>query len=506
MTSQTRWNGALVARWVLLGFLLSSSAVAGTPAKGAGSPGPRREGSSFVFSDGTRVRASDPSGRAGKVQRDGSITYSDGTRVSHDPASGESQIAHADGTTTRTNANDPRRDGDSYVYGDGVRVRAVDPSGKVGHSQANGSIRFSDGTTVSHDVRSGDTKVVHADGSVEVTTANTPHRDGNYYVWSDGQRAVATDRAGAAGKIAADGTIAYGDGSRVSHDVRTGDSKIVHADGRVETVPGNLPQRAGDSYGWSDGASAPANDPSGNPGKLGGDGWIVYSDGSMVSHDPVSGDSKVVHSDGSMIMGNTHTGESKSFEPAQERGLSPPGADKGSSAPRGNSNNSADSRNSNSNNSNSNNRNNDSKNSGRASSSNNNNSNSNGGSNKSDSSAKSNSNEGKADKAEKPAKEPAGKGRQVAGDSPTGSPQQRMGGSLNLTGQPVPGDSRGSGAAPSPTTIRRGTGPGGRPFEQGSPGGSRLPFDKKGLVINPDPVGAVGRGAVAPIDPSGGRR
>jgi hypothetical protein len=487
------------------------------------------------------VRATDPSGRAGKVQRDGSITYSDGTRVSHDPASGESQIVHADGTTTRTNANDPRRDGDSYVYGDGVRVRAVDPSGKLGQPQANGSIRYSDGTTVSHDVRSGDTKIVHADGSVEVTTANTPHREGSHYVWSDGQRAVATDRNGAAGKIAADGTIVYGDGSRVSHDVRTGDSKIVHADGSVETVPGNLPQRSGGNYSWSDGASAPANDPSGNPGKMGGDGWIVYSDGSMVSHDPVSGDSKVVHADGSMIMGNTHTGESKSFEPAQERGLSPPGADKGSGsgAPRSNSNTSADSSNtgrsgnsnsSNSNSSNSNSSNSNSSNSNRSNSnssnsnssnsnrsnsnssnSNRSNSNSSNDSKKSESSPKSNSNEGKADKAEKPAKETTGKGRQAASDSPTGNgagsgPQQRPGGRLDLTGQPVPGDSGGSGASASPTNIRRGTGPGGRPFEQSSPGGSRLAFDKKGLVINPNPVGLSGRGAVAPIDPNIGRR
>ncbi|HVY06755.1 MAG TPA: hypothetical protein VHB46_12330, partial [Burkholderiales bacterium] len=42
---------------------------------------PTRTGDTFTFSDGVRVRAVDPSGHAGTVQKDGSIRYSDGTSV-----------------------------------------------------------------------------------------------------------------------------------------------------------------------------------------------------------------------------------------------------------------------------------------------------------------------------------------------------------------------------------------------------------------------------------------
>ncbi len=254
MKSFMRWRSTVSMGCLLVGLALaSSSALAGPPSK---TSAPRRDGNSFVFSDGTRVRAVDPSGRAGTVQSDGSIKYSDGTRVTHDPVSGESKIVHPDGSATRANPNDPRRSGDSYVYGDGVRVRATDPAGKVGQVQGNGSIRYSDGTTVSHDVRSGDTKIVHADGRVEVVTANTPRRD-DYYVWSDGQRAVATDRNGGAGKVNADGTIVFADGSRVSHDVRTGDSKDRSRGRSRRGRPRNVPHRTADGFGWSDGASAP---------------------------------------------------------------------------------------------------------------------------------------------------------------------------------------------------------------------------------------------------------
>ncbi len=490
---------------LLVGLTLASSALAAPAGKGSA---PRRDGNSFVFSDGTRVRAVDPSGRAGTVQSDGSIRYSDGTRVTHDPVSGESKIVHPDGSSTRANPNDPRRSGDSYVYGDGVRVRATDPAGKVGQVQGNGSIRYSDGTTVSHDVRSGDTKIVHADGSVEVVTANTPQRQGDYYVWSDGQRAVATDRNGGAGKVSADGTIVFADGSRVSHDVRTGDSKIVHADGRVEVVAGNAPHRTADGFGWSDGASAPGSDPSGNPGKVTDDGWIVYSDGSRVSHDPQSGDSKIVHADGTMTMGNTHTGESKTFAPAQERGLSQPGSDKAPSTGRSNQPGAGSgsgasrtpSSNNNSNNNSSNNSNSNNSNAGKNSSNNSNDKSNNNGSSSTTKDTSSKSTE-KVDK-EKPTKEKVDKGRQVAGEQ-TGD----KGGTLkplNLTGQPVP-DSSGGGSG-SPTNIRVGVGPGARSLQQPAGGAPQLRFNARTLVINPNPVGLTGRGAVTPLDPNGGRR
>ncbi len=482
----------------LAGSAPAKASAINSSARGAASSAPRREGSSFVFSDGTRVRATDPSGHAGTVGRDGSISYGDGTRVTHDPSTGESKILHPDGSSTRANPNDPRRDGGNYVYGDGVRVRAVDPSGKEGQVQGNGSIRYSDGTSLSHDVRSGDTKIVHPDGSVEVTTANTPHQDGGNFVWSDGQRARATDPSGATGKVQADGSIAYSDGSRVSHDVHSGDSKIVHADGSVEMVPGNVPRQNGDSFQWSDGVHAPAHDPSGNPGSVGGDGWISYSDGTTVSHDPLSGDSKIVHPDGTMTMGNSRTGETKSYDPAQERGLTAPGSSQGkgsaqntpgaqngrtpqnTSSSTQNNNNSSSNQNSNSNNSNSNN---------------------------------SNSEKAKTEKTEKspaPEKEKpekSGKGRMVQDDSPSGIAKggQRFVG-VDLTGQPAPDESHGKGS-PKPGLIRGGVGPGGRPFGEKSSGGSRVPFTTHDLVVNPNPVALAGsRSARPPIDASGGRR
>jgi hypothetical protein len=465
------------------------------------------------------------------VQSDGSIKYSDGTRVSHDPVTGESKIVHADGSSTRANPNEPRRDGDTYVWGDGVRVRATDPAGKVGQVQGNGSILYSDGMKVSHDVRTGDTKFVHGDGRVEVTTLNTPSRDGSYFRWSDQQRALATDRNGGVGKVGADGVISYPDGSRVSHDVRTGESKIVHADGRVEIVPGNVPHRMDDGgFGWSDGVRAPGTDPSGNAGHVGGDGWIIYSDGSRVSHDPTTGDSKIVYSDGTMSMGNSRTGESKSYAPAQERGLSMPspggqaGAGTGSGASRSPSLSNHSNQNSGQQHSNQNsgqqhsnqnsgqqhsNQNSSQQHSNQNSSqqhSNQNSNQNNGGS----STPKSSSSDTKAEKApvEKAPQEKVDKGRQVLGDSPAGSPGNN--GTymkpLNLTGQPVPGDSRGGSGSGSPTNIRVGVGPGVRPTEQSPGGASQLSLGTRALVINPNPVGLTGRGAVTPIDPSGGRR
>ena len=456
------------------------------PASGNKSSGPVRAGTSFLFPDGTRVRAADPSGHEGKVQSDGSIKYADGLRVSHDPVSGESKLIDKDGSVTRVNPSDPRRSGDSYVFGDGVRARAVDPNGKAGEVQGNGSIRYSDGTVLSHDVRSGDTKIVHADGSVEVTSPNSPHRDGNYFVWSDGQRAVSTSPSGAAGKVDASGTVTFPDGTSISHDVRSGDSKIVHADGSVDVTHGNVPQQTGDYFTWSDGQRAPARDPSGNAGKAGGDGWIVYSDGSMVSHDPVSGDSKIVHSDGSLTMGNSRTGETKEFDPAQERGLQPPGSGKDTKPAGGGTSTGNPGANSTSK-----------------------------PESKPDNSSKPDKSNDKPEKGEKPEKEPVdkgGKGRQVADDgAPSGgkAPGLRLG-SLNLTGQPAPdASSSGSGAKSSPTHVTGGVGPGARPGDGGvgTAGGSRLRFAGRDLVINPNPVGmSGGGGAHKPIDPYGGRR
>ena len=261
---------------------------------------PRRDGDSFVYADGTRVRATDPSGRAGSAGNDGTIRYADGTSFSYDGRSGIGTVRHADGSVTYAGPNAPRRDGDSYVYGDGMRVRATDHDGSTGEVQKDGSILYADGTRVSHDSRSGDTKIVHAGGRVEVVTANTPARDGDVFVFSDGYRVRATDDEGRAGQVGADGTISYADGTPVSHDIASGDTKVVHADGRVDVHSGNAPTRTGEEYVWRDGTRSVAFDRQGREGKIGSDGIVTFPDGSRISHDNATGVSKIVRADGTV--------------------------------------------------------------------------------------------------------------------------------------------------------------------------------------------------------------
>jgi hypothetical protein len=270
------------------------------PLSASKSTAPRRDGDSFVYADGTRVRATDPSGRDGTAGRDGTIRYADGTSYSHDSQSGIGTIGHADGSVSYAGPNVPRRDGDSYVYGDGMRVRATDHNGRTGTVQKDGSILYEDGTRVSHDSRSGDTKIFHADGRVEVVTANSPARDGDTFVFGDGYRVRATDGEGRAGKVGTDGTISYADGTRVSHDVATGDTKVVHADGRIDVHSGNAPTRTGEEYVWRDGTRSVAFDRQGREGKIGDDGIVTFPDGSRISHDNITGDSKIVRPDGTI--------------------------------------------------------------------------------------------------------------------------------------------------------------------------------------------------------------
>lgn len=260
----------------------------------------RRDGDSFVYSDGTRVRATDPSGRDGTAGNDGTIRYADGTSYSYDGSSGVGTIRHADGSVSYAGPNAPRRDGDSYVYGDGMRVRATDHNGRSGEVQKDGSILYSDGTRVSHDSRSGDTKIIHADGRVEVVTPNTPARDGDVFVFGDGYRVRATDEEGRSGTVGTNGTISYPDGTRVSHDVASGDTKVVHADGRVDVHSGNAPTRSGGEYVWRDGTRSVAFDRQGREGKIGPDGVVSFPDGSRISHDNATGVSKIVRADGTV--------------------------------------------------------------------------------------------------------------------------------------------------------------------------------------------------------------
>lgn len=220
-------------RMQALGLSLLLALAAG----GAVAAVPARQGDVYVWADGTRVRATDPAGRAGSVQSDGSIRWADGTQVRHDLATGETRITHADGRVEVTSANAPRREGDTFVWSDGTRVRARDPAGREGQVKDGGWVVFQDGTRVSHDVRSGDTKMVHADGRVDVIPGGGPRRDesGNF-VWSDGTRIRGSDDKGNPGRIGADGSVTYADGTRATHDTRSGDTKFVSPDGTVRLI------------------------------------------------------------------------------------------------------------------------------------------------------------------------------------------------------------------------------------------------------------------------------
>ncbi len=130
----------------------------------------------YVYSDGMRVRGSDPSGNRGRVREDGSIEYSDGTVVVHDTDSGVTIIRRPDGTTRVDDRGTARTDGpeydpetDTFIYdggkGTGTRVRGSDPSGARGEVQEDGSILYSDGTRVTRDSTRGITRVFKPDGS-----------------------------------------------------------------------------------------------------------------------------------------------------------------------------------------------------------------------------------------------------------------------------------------------------------------------------------------------------
>ena len=142
------------------------------------------------------------------------------------------QVAHAEV---------PQRRGDTFFYSDGRQVRAVDPRGQSGEVQADGSIRYSDGTRVVHDAGSGDIKIERPDGTVRLDSGadarGVPSRnaDGNIQ-YPDGTIVRGADPAGNPGKIHPDGSVSYADGTRVTHDTRSGDTKFVGPDGRVRLV------------------------------------------------------------------------------------------------------------------------------------------------------------------------------------------------------------------------------------------------------------------------------
>jgi hypothetical protein len=167
----------------------SETRVLGPHGSGVQSQPPQRERDGTIrFADGTRVPGHDPKGGAGRINSDGSVSYPDGTRISHNSRTGVTTIQYADGSTVSRRgagagaertiedsrsgvivhfgggtvqndpASGPKEDGEGhYVFADGTKIPARDPAGNPGKINDDGSVSYSDGTTVRHDVRSGTT-------------------------------------------------------------------------------------------------------------------------------------------------------------------------------------------------------------------------------------------------------------------------------------------------------------------------------------------------------------
>lgn len=167
----------------------SETRVLGPHGSGVQSQPPQRERDGTIrFADGTRVAGRDPQGGAARIESDGSVSYADGTRVSHNSRTGVTTIQYADGTTVSRRgtgagaertiedgssgvivqfgggavqnapASGPKKDGEGhYVFADGTKIPERDPAGNAGKINDDGSVSYSDGTTVRHDARSGTT-------------------------------------------------------------------------------------------------------------------------------------------------------------------------------------------------------------------------------------------------------------------------------------------------------------------------------------------------------------
>lgn len=205
----------------------------------------------------------------------------------------------------------PRHAGDRYIYRDGTQVRDTDLDGRPATLQLDGSLRYPDGTVVSHNSDTGETTITHPDGRVTHSSIRMPTLVDGSFVWGDGASLPGTDPSGGAGKILPDGSVSFPDGTIVMHDPATGMSKTTHPDGRVTEVRDPGTRRDGDgNLEWNDGLRAP-RDPGGTEPSATPAGWLRYPDGTMLSHDPASGESKIVRPDGTIVTHNSDTCETK---------------------------------------------------------------------------------------------------------------------------------------------------------------------------------------------------
>jgi hypothetical protein len=277
---------------------------------------PRLEGDSYVFRDGTRVRAETPDGRRATVDGTGRILFDDGTIITHDSIAHRTSMADATGSVLTTMWDGRARrtgrwawrssgeDADWIRYPDGRFVSDREPGCVPGEpDQSDGSDDDADDPPSPSRGRSvpapsGGRCSAGRGLDMPVTPSDIPRRVGDNIIYRDGTRVRALDPDGRPGRINADGSVTYSDGTRIAHNSGTGDTTITRPDGRTSRTNVRAPDLRDGEYVWNDGMRTSATDPRGGSGKVNSDGSISYPDGTRISHDPRSGLTQTVHSDG----------------------------------------------------------------------------------------------------------------------------------------------------------------------------------------------------------------
>jgi len=277
---------------------------------------PTLQGVSYVFRDGTRVRAQTPDGRPGRVDESGRIVFDDGTVIVHNSALHATSMTDAAGYVLTTRPDGRARpagpwswaasgeDANWIRYPNGQFVSDRERGCVPGDPDGSGPAPREDGRGTPDQrtpVRPALPEGRCPEGSgphMPITASDVPRRVGDSIFYRDGTAIRGRDPQGRAGRINADGSISYANGTRVAHDSVSGDTTITYPDGRVSRTNVGTPDLRNGQYVWNDGARASAVDSSGGRGTLKPDGTISYPDGTTIRHDPRTGFTRTVYSDG----------------------------------------------------------------------------------------------------------------------------------------------------------------------------------------------------------------
>lgn len=187
-------------------------------------------------------------------------------------------------------------EGDTFTTASGMSVPGRDANGDRGWVNDKGDLLFDDGTLVTSDATS--TTVIRADGSAISyfsETGNTPQgtsydANSGTYRTRAGHLVPGTDRTGDLAGVNSKGDIIYGDGTIITGDETT--TTIIQPDGSSSTYfnsdrsgmgPGGVYHDSNDdTLTTPEGHTFPAHDSQGRSARVGSDGSITYSDGTVV--------------------------------------------------------------------------------------------------------------------------------------------------------------------------------------------------------------------------------